>query len=43
MNFGREVVAELIGAKDKSNWQTCVLPRAEEERLAAGLRRLLGA
>lgn len=43
MNFGREVMAELIGEKDKVNWQTCVVPRDEEERLADVLRKLLGS
>ena len=43
MNFGREVMAELIGAQDKVNWQACVVSREEEERLARALRRMLEA
>lgn len=41
MNFGREVIAELIGAQDKMNWQTCIVPRDEEEGLARALCRLV--
>lgn len=43
MNFGREVMAELLGEKDKVNWQSCLLPKDQEERLAAALRNILAA
>ncbi|KAL8454581.1 hypothetical protein Emed_000302 [Eimeria media] len=41
MNFGREVMAELLGEKAKVSWQACVVPRDEEERLAAELRQMV--
>ncbi|KAL8450780.1 hypothetical protein Emag_003068 [Eimeria magna] len=41
MNFGREVMAELLGEKAKVSWQACVVPRDEEERLAAELRQMI--
>ncbi|XP_026194561.1 uncharacterized protein LOC34618588 [Cyclospora cayetanensis] len=41
MNFGREVLAELLEAHDKVNWQTCLVPKDEEEKLAAHLRQTL--
>lgn len=42
MNFGREVMAELLGEKQKMNWQACVVSRDEEEMLAGALRKMLG-
>ncbi|KAL8272676.1 hypothetical protein Esti_003380 [Eimeria stiedai] len=41
MNFGREVMAELLGEKAKVSWQACVVSRDEEERLAAELRQMI--
>lgn len=36
-------MAELLGEKDKVNWQSCLLPKDQEERLAAALRNILAA
>ncbi|CDJ62065.1 CWF19-like protein 1, related [Eimeria necatrix] len=42
MTFGREVMAELLGLRDKVNWQACLVPKDEEAKLAAALRDVVG-
>lgn len=40
MNFGREVLAGLLGEPDRANWQECKLERAEEEAKVAAFKEL---
>ena len=40
MNFGREVLAGLLGEPDRANWQECKLERPEEEAKVAAFKEV---
>ena len=40
MQFGREVLAELLGTPDKSDWRNCTIDQAGEEQRASDFKAL---
>lgn len=40
MNFGREVLAGLLGEPERANWQECKLEQAQEEAHVAAFKEL---
>lgn len=39
MNFGREILAKLVGAPDRADWRKCIAANsAEEEQMANSFR-----
>lgn len=40
MNFGREVLAGLLGEPERANWQECKLEKGEEEAKVAAFKEI---
>lgn len=41
LQFGRQVVAQLIGSPDKADWKNCLQTAEEEEAMAKNMRKLI--
>ena len=42
LQFGRHVVAQLVGVPDKADWKNCLQTAEEEEAMAKNMRQLIG-